>query len=157
MRPSLLALAVFALVPAAGNPAALAQEAPSAPTQKIAGRFDPPAAGKGQIIFFRIGRHSDDPWSTCTVREGETGKAPILSPLGQNRYFVVQADPGIHHYLTKTEATDRLTLEIEAGETYFVQCTMGSGVLVGHPDLKPANEADFLALAKKLKPVSAAR
>lgn len=118
---------------------------------KIGGKFDPPPPGKGQVIFFRVGRHSDDPWSSCTVREGDDPKrAPILSKLGQNRYFVVQVDPGVHHYLSKTEATDRLTLEIEAGETYFVECTMGWGILVQHPDLKPANEADFMAHSSRL-------
>lgn len=135
------------LVPATSGPA-LAQDV-KAPA-RIAGIIDPPPAGMGQIVFFRIGRHSDDMWSSCTPREGDGAEATKLPTLGKNRYFVHTIAPGVRKYTTKTERTDRLTLEIEEGETYFVECRLGGGILLQLSDLRPSNPEEFLAYKRKL-------
>jgi hypothetical protein len=122
--------------------------------QSVGGMIALPPVGKGQVVFFRIGQHTDEMWSSCAVREGEGAAAVKLVTLGKHRYFVHQTTPGIHQYSTKTGATDRLSLEIEAGETYFVECRLGSGVVLQHSDLRPANEADFVADKRKQKPVT---
>jgi hypothetical protein len=126
----------------------------AAVAESAGGMIARPPAGRGQVVFFRIGQHTDEMWSSCAVREGEGAAAAKLATLGKHRYFVQPTTPGIHQYSTKTEATDRLTLEVEAGETYFVECRLGSGVVLQHSDLRPANEADFVADKSKQKPVA---
>jgi hypothetical protein len=66
-----------------------------------------------------------------------------MGQLGNGKYFVVAVPAGDHVYNVRSEATDRLTLEVEAGETYYVQQTIEMGVMVGRPNLAPADLATF--------------
>ena len=124
--------------PVASEPATPA--APAASTGKLA----PPAAGMGQVVFFRPGRLMGAALS-FTVHEGQTG----VGKLGNGSYFVVEAAPGEHTFTIQSEAKDSLTLEVEAGETYYVEQTIGMGIMMGRPHLAPAEQAAFDA--KKLK------
>lgn len=112
----------------------------------VNGRFPPPPSGKGQIVFFRKGGFVGSAIS-CAVHEN----GAKVSSLPPGRYFVHAADPGIHNYSVKSEATDTLRLEVETGETYFAQCSIGMGVFAGRPNLSPATDQDFAARAAKLK------
>jgi len=51
----------------------------------------------------------------------------------------------------KSEATDQLNLEIEAGETYFVKCTISMGLMVGRPKLSPSDINELEKAKAKLK------
>jgi hypothetical protein len=106
----------------------------------------PPAAGKGQVVFFRKGGLMGAAIS-CAVHEN----GAKLSSLSPGKYVVVAADPGVHQYSVKSEATDTLRLEVEAGETYYAQCTVGMGVMAGRPNLSPSDAEIFGGM--KLKPV----
>jgi len=108
-------------------------------------RIPAPPAGKGQIVFYRKGGIGGSAVA-CSVFEGGTK----VSSLGGGRYFIVVAEPGRHEYAVKTEATDRLALEVESDETQFASCKIKMGIMVGRPDIRPATEADFRA-AKSLK------
>ena len=108
-----------------------------------------PPPGKGQIVFFRKGGLGGSAVA-CTVHEA--GKK--VSSLGGGRYFIVVAEPGRHEYSVKTEATDKLALEVEADETQFAACKIKMCIMVGRPDIRPATEADFRA-AKSLRLVDA--
>jgi len=44
-----------------------------------------------------------------------------------------------------------LTMEIEAGETYYVQATVTMGLLAFRPNLSPSDQATFDGMADKLK------
>lgn len=124
-------------------------DAPVQPASKVAGMFDAPPAGKGQIIFFRPGGMGG--MVGCMVREGEAATETHISKLTGNRYFIHYADPGVHKYWVKSEATDRLNLEIEPGETYFVKCKISMGLMVGRPNLSPSDISEFETAKKKLK------
>ena len=82
------------------------------------------------------------------VREGETE----LGKLGSGTYFVASVAPGTHQYTVHSEAKDVLTLEVEAGETYYVQGSITMGFMAGRPNLSPSDEAAFNAMADDLKP-----
>ncbi|MES2058805.1 MAG: hypothetical protein V4564_22900 [Pseudomonadota bacterium] len=148
-------LSLLLVAPAHAQDAPAAAQATAAPaaasTQsgKIAGMFDPPPAGKGQIIFFRPGGGGG--MVGCMVREGEAASETHISKLTGNRYFIHYADPGVHKYWVKSEATDRLNLEIEPGETYFVKCKISMGLMVGRPNLSPSDIAEFEKGKKKIK------
>jgi hypothetical protein len=124
-------------------------EAPAQPATKVAGMFDAPPAGKGQIIFYRPGGMGS--MVGCMVREGEGATETHISKLTGNRYFIHYADPGVQKYWVKSEATDRLNLEIEPGETYFVKCKISMGIMVGRPNISPSDLAEFEKYKAKLK------
>ena len=113
----------------------------------------PPPAGKGEVIFFRekslLGTGQ---W--FNVREA--GKA--LGKLTNGTYFIQITDPGVHSYTAKIEPEmkDRLRLEVDPGETYFVEGALTKGLVISVADLRPSTRARFDKVALKLKPLGAA-
>ncbi len=145
-------LRMMALLFAAGaatTTIALAQDAAAPPAAAIttkSGTIGPAAAGKGQVVFYRPGSMMGMALG-CTVRENGVQ----VARLGSGKYFVVTAEPGRHVYTTQSEATDVLTMEVEPGETYFVKCRIGSGIMAGRPNISPSDAAEFAAKARGLR------
>ena len=104
--------------------------APDASATSVADLIDVPhpPAGKGQVVFFRekslVGTGQ---W--FNVRE--EGKA--LGKLTNGAYFIQITDPGLHNYTASVEPEfkDKLKLEVDPGETYFVEGTLTKGVVIG--------------------------
>ncbi|WP_324809519.1 DUF2846 domain-containing protein [Sphingomonas sp. LY29] len=109
-----------------------------------------PKPGLGQVVFFRPGGMGAA--MKCTVREN--GK--MVGRVHGNRYYVVDAAPGVHTYTAKSEATDAVTVQVEPDETSFVKCKIAMGMMVGRPNLSPGTEEEFTKLSPKLKPMDAA-
>lgn len=132
--------------------AAFAQEAQTeavtatqaAPANSLVGA---PPEGKGQVVFFRQSKMMGAAIG-LKVREGDNE----VVKLGNGKYFVAVLEPGTHEFTTGGEAKDALTLEVEAGETYYVSGAIGMGVVAGRSNLAPSDEATFMGLSKKLKP-----
>jgi hypothetical protein len=131
--------------PEAAPVPAPAAEAPPKPVD-LNGFIMPPPAGKGQVVFFRKGGLMGAA-IVYKVREGTTAYG-TLSP---GRYFVAAFEPGKHTFVVHSEAKDEMTLEVDAGETYFVEGTVAMGVMVGRPNLTPSSQVVFDAVSKKLK------
>ena len=106
-----------------------------------------PSEGMGQIVFFREKKFAGAAVK-YKVREGETE----LGKLSSGTYFVASVAPGTHQYTVHSEAKDVLTLEVEAGETYYVLGSITMGFMAGRPNLSPSDEAAFNGMAKELKP-----
>lgn len=106
--------------------------------------------GKGQVVFFRPSKFMGAAIGFI-VREGQTE----LGKLRSGNYFVAAVEPGTHQYTVHSEAKDVMTLEVEAGETYYVQGSISMGVMAGRPNLSPSDRAAFDAIASKLKPSKA--
>lgn len=119
-------------------------------SDKTAAVIPVPAAGQGQVVFFRPGKFVGSA-IRCTVRED--GK--MVGRAGNGKYFVLPATPGPHRFTTKTEATDTLNVEVEPDETTYVKCSIGMGVMAGRPNLSPATAEEFAKVAHKIKPVDA--
>ncbi|GAA5081997.1 DUF2846 domain-containing protein [Lysobacter panacisoli] len=136
---SLLMLPAMSMAQEANGTTAAATAAPAANALIAAAPQD-----KGQIVFFREPKFVGAAVG-FKVREGEAE----LGKLRNGRYFVVTAEPGKHEYNMHGETKDVLTLEIEPGETYYVQASIGMGLVAGRPNLAPSDEATFLS--KKLK------
>lgn len=116
------------------------------PAAPIAGGLIPAApADKAQIVFFRPSKMMGAALS-FKVREGDVE----LGKLSNGKYFVVLVEPGAHEYVVHSEAKDVTHMEVEAGETYFVQGSLSMGVLAGRPNLSPSDQAAFEAVSKKL-------
>lgn len=115
-------------------------------TAPAAGAIGAPAEGKGQIVFFRPSKFTGAAIG-FKVREGEVE----LGKLRSGKYFVANVEPGTHQYTVHSEAKDVLTMEVEAGETYYVQGTITMGFMAGRPNLSPSDKATFDGMADKLK------
>ena len=103
----------------------------------------------GTIVFFREKKFAGAAVG-YKVRENDVE----LGRLRNGTYFAIQATPGQHQYTVHSEAKDILTLEVDAGETYYVQGGVTIGVLAGRPNLSPSDGATFEALRGKLKDVT---
>ena len=151
LRPLFIATALC-ITPVAHAQDAAAQAQPAAPAETPAapaassGLIPAPQAGKGQVVFFREKKFVGAAMS-YKVREGEAE----LGKLSNGSYLVLEVEPGTHQYYMQGETKDVLTLDVEAGETYYVQGGISMGVLAGRPNLSPSDQAAFEAMAPKLK------
>lgn len=138
MRHAVLAAAIMI----AASPAMAKDEKADAPAVLPA-----PKPGKGQVVFFRPGGMGMA--IKCTVREN--GK--MVGRVGNNRYYVIDVEPGTHSYTAKSEATDTVNVQVEPDETTFVKCKIAMGVMVGRPNLSPSTEEEWAKAAPKIKPM----
>lgn len=127
-----------------------AAEAPLPPLVTKSGTIGTPPAGKAQIVFWRPGTLIGAALG-CTVREGEGAAEVEVARLGSGKYWVHVAEPGAHQYYTTGEATDRLNIELEPDETYFVKCSIGMGIMSGRAQVSPSDRAAFAKKAKGMK------
>jgi hypothetical protein len=134
---------------AAAQPAAAPADPatmPADPTAEPAPTATAEPTGTGTIVFFRPKKMLGMVIS-FQVREGGTE----LGKLSNGAYFSHQATAGTHQYAVHTEAKDVLTMEVEAGKTYYVQGTLGMGLVAGRPNLSPSDQATFDGMKGKLK------
>lgn len=126
----------------AATPAPAVKAAPAA----SAGSTIATSKDKGSVVFFRESKFAGAAVS-FKVREGETE----LGKLSSGNYFVAQLPPGAHEFTVHSEAKDVLHLEVEAGQTYYIQGSISMGFMVGRPNLAPSDEATFNSMKAKLK------
>ncbi|HEX9139670.1 MAG TPA: DUF2846 domain-containing protein [Steroidobacteraceae bacterium] len=105
-----------------------------------------PSPGTATVIFFRASRFMGAAVGFI-VREGQTE----LGKLRSGTYFSIQVPPGKHMFTVHSEAKDDLTMEADAGETYYFEGSIGAGVMVGHPHLAPSDQASYEAAKPKMK------
>ncbi len=142
LKTTLLNVATAALLLTAS--VAVAEDT-AAPITTKSGTLGAPESGKAQIVFFRPGSIMGAALG-CTVHEGDAE----LARLGSGKYYVVTTTPGKHEFFTEGEVTDKLALEVEDDETYFVKCKIGMGVVSGRANISPSDRAEFAAKAKGL-------
>ena len=80
----------------------------------------------------------------------------VVTTLYSGTYYPYVTDPGEIEFSAKTEASDSVTIDAKAGQTYFLRGTVGVGFFVGHPHLTvvPAEEAEKDIADCKLLPES---
>ncbi len=137
-------MSLFAVQPAA---ALAAREDAPAP---ITIALPKPASGKGQIVVYRPSSMGFA--IKCTVREN----GAMVGRVGAGKYYVIEAEPGLHNLTAKTESTDTVAVQVEPDETSYVKCGISMGVMVGRPNLSPGTEEEFNKASKKLKPMDSA-
>lgn len=125
--------------------AAVADSPVAGETAASSGLIGSAPADKAQIVFFRPSKFTGGAIG-FKVREGEQE----LGKLRSGNYFIHLAEPGTHQYTVHSEAKDVLTIEVEEGETYFVQGTITMGVFAGRPNLSPSDPGTFDGMADKL-------
>jgi hypothetical protein len=108
---------------------------------------EPTVPATGKIIFFRKGGLMGAAIS-CAVFE----KGAKVNSLPPGKFFEIDATEGVHEYTVRSEATDTLRIEVEAGETYYNECSIGMGIMAGRPNLSPVDVARWDQKKGKLKP-----
>lgn len=96
----------------------------------------PPAAGQGQVVFFRS---SKSPGAALEV--DADGKAMGELPAGT--YFAVPASAGTHAYASGD--TGSLSMNVTAGRTYYVQVIRNRA---GQPQLLRSTATKFQRIAQ---------
>lgn len=106
----------------------------------------------GRIIFFRPSRLTGAVYTYHVVTVGEDGdstrESPRIGSLPNGRYFEYAAAPGIYNFNIRGPMAvnldeDRLRLEIEPGETYYIEQTVRMGLVTGGFRLTPSTQAEF--------------
>lgn len=147
------AVATTGSPPAPAAPAAPAADAavPATPADPApaAGAGSAPAAGTATVVFFRPSRFVGAAVGFI-VREDQAE----LGKLRNGKYFILHVPPGRHEYVVHSEAKDTLNIDAEAGETYYIQGSLGMGIMVGRPNLSPSDEAAFESAKPKMKEVA---
>lgn len=117
------------------------------------------ASEKGKIVFFRPGRLPGAIYTYYVVETGDDGKvdksAPHLGGLPNGGAFVVEVEPGVHSFnitgpMAVNYADDRIRMDVEPGETYYVEQTVRIGLVTGGFRLVPADEARFTKSKAKI-------
>lgn len=142
---TLAAMAVPAIAAAPADKAPAAQEKKAEAKAKAGALVPPPPAGKGQVVFYRNSMTG----ALISCRVHENGK--VVNRLPPRKYFVFTAAPGAHEFTVKSEATDKIRVEVEDGETQYVRCAIGMGIGLGRPNLSPQSREDFNKHGKGLK------
>jgi hypothetical protein len=102
--------------------------------------------GTGTVVFFREKKMMG---AAISYKVRENGIE--LCKLGSGSFCTLQVPVGKHDYVTQTEAKDVLTMEVESGETYYVQGSISMGFAAGHSNLAPATKEAFDGMKAKLK------
>ena len=100
----------------------------------------------GTVVFFREKKMMG---MAISFKVRENGVE--LCKLGSGSFCTVTVPVGKHEYVTQTEAKDVLNLEVESGETYYVQASISMGVMAGHGNLAPSTKDAFEGMKGKLK------
>ena len=100
----------------------------------------------GTVVFFREKKMMG---MAISFKVRENGVE--LCKLGSGSFCTVQVPVGKHEYTTQTEAKDTLNLEVESGETYYVQASISMGVMAGHGNMAPSTKEVFEGMKAKLK------
>ena len=142
-RSTTLALCLAAGLSLGASNLALAKDQgpPPTPAQLAA-----PPEGKGQVVFYRKPMVSLIPFNWM-VRENGVEICRMVA----GTYCIAAATPGKHTFEVHSEATDKLTLEVDSGETYYVFGSISMGMIVNRPTITPAQKAQFDAISGKLK------
>ena len=151
---ALAGIAALALAGCSSNAPSSTPAPTAAPASSAAASapLAPPSGDMGSVVFFRPSKFVGGMVS-FKVREGEQE----LGKLANGTYFVAQVPVGPHAFTVHSEAKDILNLEVERGETYYVEGSISMGVLVGRPNLAPSSESAFTAVKTKLKDSAASK
>ncbi len=67
------------------------------------------------------------------------------------RFIYTQLEPGTHSFLSKAENKAELYLEVEAGETYFIEQKVKMGIAIARNQLERLSDAEGRAALRKCK------
>jgi hypothetical protein len=109
-------------------------------------------ADTGLIYFYR-----EKAFFGGGIRYAITENGTKVGVLKNGTFFVVYATPGAHTYTARTEITETVSLDVKAGETYYVRGSVGLGVFAGRPRLAEVTASEASGKLDELKFTALAR
>jgi len=111
-----------------------------------------PSASPDQalVYFFRESKFQGGAISYY-IYEGEKDNKEKHGALKNGTFFYIFREPGTHTFWAKTEAKDSVTLDLLAGETYYVKGEVDMGFFAGRPDLTIVHAAEGSSEIPELK------
>jgi hypothetical protein len=144
LGPICATLAVVMFTAGAG----LSQAAePAAKPADAASAVPAVAKDKGQVVFFRKSSMFGFPYWT-NIRENDVA----LGKLTNGAYFVQTLDPGVHMFNTSVLGKDAMKLQIDPGETYYVEGKITMAVIGYTIVMAPSDATAFAKAFKGMKP-----
>jgi LysM repeat protein len=101
--------------------------------------------GGGTVVFFRE-KKLFGAGASFKVRENGVE----LCKLSNGRYCVVNVPAGAHDFSPEKDAKETVKLNVEAGQTYFVQGTISMGFLSGRGNLAASDRSAFEGMQAEL-------
>ena len=93
-------------------------------------KIDNLSADKGLVYIYRVPAFTGSAiFYDITVGEN------AITTLKNGGYFPYQTNPGEIEFSASTEATSAVTLDVEAGQTYYIKGSLSVGFLMGRPHL----------------------
>ena len=94
--------------------------------------------GGGTVVFFREKKLFG---AAASFKVRENGVE--LCKLSNGRYCVVNVPAGSHDFSPEKDAKETVKLDVQPGETYFVQGTISMGFLSGRGNLASSSRGAF--------------
>lgn len=101
---------------------------------------------KGLVIFYRLSGFKGK-----AIRFNLNHSEGSIGQLLSGTYLYKNLEPGQHSFWSQAISQDSITVNVEAGETYYVKGEVKMGVLAGRPQFTQMPEAKALVDLEKLK------
>ena len=101
---------------------------------------------KALVVFFRAKKFSGG-----AIQFNVKDSDKHYGPLKSGTMMKVYVEPGEHTFFSQVISADAITLNIEAGKTYYVQGIVKVGALAGRPKFKEVDEKTALKEIEKIK------
>jgi hypothetical protein len=106
-------------------------------------------ADKATVYIYKM-RHAKTLWRYAPAVYIDEKKA---ASLDGGRYFVAHLPPGTHTFRTKNKKDGGIELELQAGQTYYIQMTTSGGATVGNPRLSIVPKEEGSYTVRQMKPI----
>ena len=76
----------------------------------------------------------------------------LIGKMTPGQVLVYYAKPGTRQFVAKMEAKSSTIMIVESGKTYFVECGVSVGVVVGNPTMRQSTSQRALPVIAKINP-----
>jgi len=111
--------------------------------------FPTPSPDKGLVYFYLKGGILETTALYSVEQDNQ-----FIGSLEENAYLFVFSEPGNHIFTSNSESESAITINVEAGKTYYVKCDIKKGLFAGHPRFKLADERKANEVIQYLKDVT---
>ena len=99
---------------------------------------------KALVVFYRV-----KAFKGGAIRFNVQYSEGLIGTLGSGTYLYKQLEPGQYQFWSQVISQDSITLNVEAGKTYYVKGEAQMGVFAGRPKFTQVSESQAKAdLAK---------
>ena len=98
-------------------------------------QITPPEEGKAAVVFYRTKKMTGS-----ALRFNVQDSERTYGELRNGDVIQISVDPGEHTFYSKIFREDAITLNTEAGKTYYVKATVRVGYYAGRPKFELVDE-----------------